>query len=118
MAAYCNPNWVKGVSGNPGGRKKPAYDIIAMCKANAPDIIQRLINMALGRLPDVDYNTQVKAAESIINRAYGKPSQAIDMTTNGQSLQNVFVLPKESFEEPSMDDWVNTHKPKSNSELN
>jgi hypothetical protein len=61
------PRWKKGETGNPNGRPKklPALDLIM---ANV---------MAKG---------DIKAAQLLLDRAYGKSKQNIDITTQGEKV--------------------------------
>lgn len=118
-----NPNWTKGVSGNPKGRPRAdqtTLDIVKMAKTSGPEIMMRLIDMAMGRIEGIDGSTQVRAANAVLDRGYGKPNQSLDVTTNGETLHNVFVLPQAITEQQdqTIDDWVIRHRPKAPNNLN
>jgi hypothetical protein len=67
-----NPNWVKGVSGNPGGRPKGWAALRAAAQKASPLALRTLITMAKkGESGAV----RVAAAVAIMDRAYGKPEQ-------------------------------------------
>ncbi len=72
-----NPNWLKGVSGNPSGTRKtkPLSDQLRMLLAQNPgrarNIAEKLITMA--EEGDLD------AAKVIMDRLEGKPLQQIEV---------------------------------------
>lgn len=74
----------------PGAGRKPGsviqHDIVNLCRTSVPEIIMRLIDISLGRVDGVDYGTQVKAANLVIERGYGKAIQPTDVTSNGQTI--------------------------------
>jgi hypothetical protein len=67
-----NPNWKKGVSGNPGGRPKGWPALRAAAQKASPLALRTLIAMCRkGESGAV----RVAAAVAIMDRAYGKPEQ-------------------------------------------
>jgi hypothetical protein len=106
-----NPNWKKGVSGNPGGRPKGWPALRAAAQKASPLALRTLIAMAKkGESGAV----RVAAAVAIMDRAYGKPEQRHSAEGVGvglliAGLQVQFVAPGEdhlelngvSVEEPS-----------------
>lgn len=75
-----------GVSGNPSGRPKKTpqeLDLIAACKAKTPEALNVIVKIM--EAGDKD-SVRLAAAQSIIERAYGKPVQPTDMTLQGQLL--------------------------------
>lgn len=66
-----NPNWVKGVSGNPKGRARSEYDVAAMCRALTPRAVHAL-DLALD-----DPRSRVGAASIILERGHGKVPQPV-----------------------------------------
>lgn len=78
----------KGQSGNPKGRPKkiPELDkLLAEVLGEKKDGIEaaQAILMALRAKAT---KGDVRAAEVLLDRAYGKPKQQTDITTNGESL--------------------------------
>lgn len=79
----------KGQVLNPGGRPKKTaqeLDLIAACKAKTPE--------ALGVIADLMVNgereqTRLTAALSIIERAYGKPTQPQDVALHGELITRI-----------------------------
>ena len=69
--------FVKGTTGNPGGRPKRTpeeLDLVAACKAKTPDallVIENIMNNGENE------RNKLAAATAIIDRAYGKPTQPI-----------------------------------------
>lgn len=62
-----------GVSGNPSGRPKENNEVKALARANAPQAMQRLIDIMTNGEPKL----ALQAANAVLDRAYGKPVQAI-----------------------------------------
>lgn len=68
----------KGVSGNASGRPKRTpeeFDLIAACKAKAPDalgVLMRIMNSGENE------RNQLSAAMGIIERGFGKPLQPLE----------------------------------------
>lgn len=66
--------FVKGKSGNPGGRRKQDEDITALAKAESPEAMARIIDRAQ-KSPDEKMRHAADLA--ILERAYGKPAQSM-----------------------------------------
>lgn len=66
--------FIKGVSGNPGGRRKGIQDLIdsAVTEDDLKTILVRLVGMAK--------HGNIKAAEFLFDRLYGKPMQKTELT--------------------------------------
>ncbi len=61
----------KGQSGNPGGRHKSLASVKQLARRHSPEALETLIKiMRNKKLPAL----QLVAANSILDRAYGKPS--------------------------------------------
>jgi hypothetical protein len=77
-----NP-WPKGVSGNPGGRPVLPKELKIMCQGKAADAMR----VALEILNDADQPAaaRLKAADIILDRGYGTPTQTIDADIKGDS---------------------------------
>jgi hypothetical protein len=61
-----NPNWVKGVSGNPFGRPRVVADIQALARAHGPEAIRTLAECLK------DPKHKVAAAIALLDRGFGK----------------------------------------------
>ena len=84
-----NPKpFVKGQSGNPNGRPKklPEIDkLMAEVMGEEKDGItaaQAILNMLRGKAAKGD----IRAAQLLFDRAYGKSKQQIDVTTGGEKV--------------------------------
>lgn len=102
--------WKKGQSGNPKGR--PVKPVLQLKKEGYKlheinDTIQTLLNLNLDELNDVWDNPNatllertiasairkgidkgnLESVETLLNRVYGKPKEAVDVTTKGQKLE-------------------------------
>lgn len=62
-----------GVSGNPGGKSREHMEVITMARNLSPDAIIRLGEWMKSNNP----KASVAAANAILDRAFGKPAQAL-----------------------------------------
>ncbi len=69
--------FVKGQSGNPGGRPKEDAEVKALAREYGPRAIRRLVELMEGDNPKV----AASAAVALLDRGFGKPSQS--MTVSG-----------------------------------
>lgn len=65
--------WVKGQSGNPGGRPKGEKEVIDLAREASPRAIGRLIEL----VDSQDERVAIAAANSVLERGYGKPTQPL-----------------------------------------
>lgn len=65
-----------GQSGNPNGRPKIAGEIKALARQHGPEAFRRVLEL----LKSDDERVAFVAAQEILNRAYGKPTQYLDVT--------------------------------------
>jgi chaperonin GroEL (HSP60 family) len=72
--------FVKGQSGNPNGRPKMPKDLKEAFKAASPKALEILKKILAD--PAAKDSDRLRAAEIILDRAYGKPAQAVDITTD------------------------------------
>lgn len=80
----------KGETMNPNGRPKklPALDVlIAEVMGEEKDGITAAMAI-LKKVRQQAASGNIKAAEMLLDRAYGKPKQMADITTNGESLNS------------------------------
>lgn len=69
----------KGQSGNPGGRPAKTPDLLEverLAREASPAAIQRLVFW----MNSTDPSASVKACNAILDRAFGKPAQAVEHT--------------------------------------
>jgi hypothetical protein len=88
-----------GVSGNPGGRPKVDAEVRAAAQLKGIEAINKLAElMTCGKL-----EVELRAAEAILDRAIGRPRQAVDL--EGKALPTVilagFRRPKAGHKETS-----------------
>lgn len=73
-----NPNWRdasgKGVSGNPGGKKRSDYAVKHLAQTYTEEALKRLVDIM--RQED-DLRAAASAANAVLDRGWGKPAQAI-----------------------------------------
>ena len=68
--------FVKGVSGNPSGRKKIPEEVKKMLKESTTEAARLLIDTVNNENASLSY--RLDAAKEILNRVYGKSIQPID----------------------------------------
>ena len=72
--------FLPGRSGNPRGRSQASYDVAALAKRHTPEAIAALVRGLS------DPRHYVAAAVALLDRAHGKPVQAIASQDNAQSF--------------------------------
>lgn len=74
--------WQKGQSGNPGGRPKAPFDMVALARSMAPDALD-----TLGKIMRDDKappSSRVTAAGIVLDRGYGKAPATIQVQAQKQ----------------------------------
>ena len=67
----------KGVSGNPAGRPKGALSpVVLLAREHTPAAIQTLAEIAC---KGKNENARITAAVALLDRAYGRPAQSVEM---------------------------------------
>ena len=92
----------KGESGNPAGRPKLPTEIRECFRAKAPEALQVLTRC----LQSVDDRIAMMAAQAILDRGYGKPTQWIDADISedgGGPVRYYAEVPKPCS---STEEWV------------
>jgi hypothetical protein len=67
--------FVKGRSGNPGGRKPLPLDVVKLCREATPEAVERLVSIV--RDTKAPPAAAVRAAEVLMNRGWGTASQTV-----------------------------------------
>jgi hypothetical protein len=102
--------WKKGQSGNPGGRPRKLRDVTELALEASPKAINRLIKLVDSK----DERVALAAAQAVLDRAIGKPVQAIigDAAQNPlrpNSIELVVVDPKPTIDrlpEDTREQWL------------
>jgi HEAT repeat protein len=68
----------KGVSGNPGGRPRLLAEVQGLAREKSPEAINSLANVM--RDEKAPPAARVAAANALLDRGYGKPTQPISQT--------------------------------------
>lgn len=68
----------KGQSGNPGGRPKAFVEAIEAARGHVPAAIKMLAKLMQD--PKASASARIAAASEILDRAIGKPPQAVQMS--------------------------------------
>ena len=90
--------FAKGTTGNPGGRPAKTaeeLDLIAACKTKAPEALQVIVHIM--RYGELEKN-RMAAAQSIIERGYGKAMQQVEQHVTGE-MQVHWPLPRGVLDE-------------------
>ena len=77
------PPWRKGESGNPAGtpvkRSKDLAQKILFSTQNGEMLVRRLVALAQGEIEGSKPNDQIRAIELLMERAYGKATQVVEI---------------------------------------
>jgi hypothetical protein len=81
-----------GKSGNPGGRPKAQADLLNAARAHT----EKSIAVLAKALNDDDARVRIKAAEVLLDRAWGKPAQSLAISNDGdqpfvQRIERIFI---------------------------
>lgn len=66
--------FTKGQSGNPGGRPKVAAEVKELAQQHGREAVETLVRLMREAEKD---EVRVRAAESLLDRGYGRPTQAV-----------------------------------------
>src|ERR1700724_1490880 len=73
-----NGTYLPGVSGNPRGRPATFDEMAGRCRQHPAEAVDTLL--MLMRSPDTPPATRVLAANSVLDRGWGKPAQAFQVS--------------------------------------
>lgn len=82
-----NPNWVKGIGGNPYGRPKMLKDFTLLARTKSKEAFDLVIEVLSN--PNEETKNRIKAAEIVLDRAYGK------CTTDVQMIKDEVEIPED-----------------------
>ena len=68
--------WQPGQSGNPGGRPKVAAEVRDLAREHGGMAIDRLVAL----MDSQNQSVALRAAEAVLDRGYGRPMQAMELT--------------------------------------
>ena len=88
-----------GRSGNPGGRPKLPAEMREMFQARSQEALEVLTRC----LQSDDDRIAMMAAQAILDRGYGKPTQSIDANINDNPVRYIVELPKKSA---TTEEWL------------
>lgn len=66
--------WSPGQSGNPTGRSKRFYEVQVAAREASPQALQKLVEL----MDSADERVAIVAANSVLDRAFGKPKEQKD----------------------------------------
>jgi hypothetical protein len=84
--------FVKGVSGNPGGRPGGIAEIRDIAKEHTPAAIECLVRIMNAQ--NASQGAQVQAAIALLDRGWGKPEQSVRASVNdsfGDALEQILA---------------------------
>lgn len=75
------PKFEKGQSGNPGGRPKEVAEVRELARTYTPQALETLKEIMSDK--NAPPAARVSAANAILDRAYGRPSQEVALNASG-----------------------------------
>ena len=93
-----NGRFAPGISGNPGGRPKLPAEMREIFQAKGPEAAEILVK----HLRNSDPRVSVAAAREILDRAYGKPVQSINVDRE-ERIKLIAVVPQKAA---TTEEWL------------
>ena len=93
-----NGRFAPGISGNPGGRPKLPAEMKEIFQAKGPEAAEILVK----HLRNSDPRVSVAAAREILDRAYGKPVQSINVDRE-ERIKLIAVVPQKAA---TTEEWL------------
>lgn len=87
--------WQPGQSGNPNGRPKASYMIADLAKQHTEEALATLVEIFKDK--NASPNARVNAANAILDRAWGKPAQALQATNTNVDVKDWREVLAENF---------------------
>jgi hypothetical protein len=81
----------KGKSGNPGGRSRAITNLGVEARKYADLALETLVQVCTGKLKSVTPRDRVAAANALLDRGFGKPTQALDLVLIGRKLNELSI---------------------------
>ena len=78
--------FVKGQSGNPGGRPRVVAEVRELARAHAPEAITELVRLTKEAKSDT---ARIAAIKELLDRAYGKATQLVTVENDEPSLTDM-----------------------------
>lgn len=96
--------FVKGQSGNPSGRPKAEATLRELARTHTEMALKTLVQIMRNKR----YSPQARAyaANSVLDRGFGKPAQSVDLTNSDGSLSQAWLAAMKEADEP-----VDTQEP-------
>jgi hypothetical protein len=82
-----NGQLLPGFTANPSGRPKVVGEITVLARQHAPAAFKRVCDLVESN----DERIALAAAQEILNRAYGRPVQAVESKVEKVSMSQMFV---------------------------
>lgn len=89
--------FVKGQSGNPGGRPKSENPLREAARQYTTAALKTLVEVMKNK--KAASAARVTAAVAVLDRAYGKPAQQVDLTNSDGTLAQAWALAKSEMEQ-------------------
>jgi hypothetical protein len=89
-----NPNWVKGVSGNPGGRAKESDELKRLIRdktQNGSTIVAKMLEW----IDCEDSHLQIAAVKYLLEYGFGKPKESVELS-GSVTLGDLYSAMRES----------------------